>query len=105
MIFKFNFIILFLLSVQAIEERLFSQFYEAFSEGNKVVAKHLLDTNVDLSAENNWAIRWASRRGHADIVKLLLDSGKVDPTALDYQAVLWATLIIRQFFGLFRTLV
>lgn len=47
----------------------------------------LTDTKVDPSVENNYAIRWASRFGHADVVKLLLSDPRVDPSADNNYAI------------------
>jgi ankyrin repeat protein len=41
-------------------------------------------------ADNNWALRWASRNGHLEMVKVLLDAG-ADVHAKDDQAAYWAS--------------
>ena len=37
--------------------------------------KLLLDYGADVHADNDLALRWATKDGHLDVVKLLLDSG------------------------------
>ncbi len=39
------------------------------------------------SAENNDAIRWASKNGHTEVVKLLLADDRVDPSSRDNSAI------------------
>ena len=43
------------------------------------------------SAENNYAIQLASRKGHLEIVELLLQDPRVDPSADDNYAIGWAS--------------
>ncbi len=43
--------------------------------------------SVDPSAADNAAIKWASRIGKFDIVKLLLSDKRVDPSAEDKYAI------------------
>jgi ankyrin repeat protein len=43
------------------------------------------------SADNNLAIRWASDRGHIDIVNRLLEDLRVDPSADNNLAIRWAS--------------
>ncbi|EPZ34674.1 hypothetical protein O9G_004842 [Rozella allomycis CSF55] len=49
----------------------------------------LVDNSIlpDPSTKGNYAIRLASRNGHADIVKYLLSQERVDPSALDNEAI------------------
>jgi len=42
---------------------------------------------VDPGAEDNWAIKLASRNGHAEVVRLLLADPRVDPSAEDNWAI------------------
>ena len=49
----------------------------------EVVKLLLTDKRVNPSANNNFAIRWASRNGHTKVVKLLLADERVDPSAND----------------------
>ena len=52
----------------------------------------LLSTGkVDVSAEDNFAIKYASYGGHLEIVKLLLSTGKVDVTAENNFAIRYAS--------------
>ena len=45
------------------------------------------DPRVDPSANNNDAIRCASRNGHKECVRLLLQDSRVDPSARDNDAI------------------
>jgi len=51
----------------------------------------LLDCGVDPTADDNYAIRVASERGHVEVLKILLSDKRVDPTAGDNRAILWAS--------------
>jgi hypothetical protein len=44
-------------------------------------------SNIDISAYDNRAIKWASSQGHADIVHLLLSDPRVNPAASDNYAL------------------
>ena len=44
------------------------------------IVKKMIDKGFDPSWGYNWAIKYASEKGHTDIVKLLLDDPRVDPT-------------------------
>jgi hypothetical protein len=54
---------------------------------------------INLAADNNYAIRMASRNGHVEVVKLLLDKkeenfklyGRIDPAAKNNYAIRWAS--------------
>jgi len=62
-------------------------------KGHLEVIKLLLaDERVDPSAQDNYAIRWASEKGHLEVVKLLLADKKVDPSADDNYALRWASV-------------
>jgi hypothetical protein len=55
---------------------------------NKDVMKMLIkDPRIDPSANNNYAIRWASENGHTEIVKLLLNDNRVDPSDANNKAI------------------
>jgi ankyrin repeat protein len=41
--------------------------------GHAEIVKLLLENGADVHAENDSALRWASERGHTEIVKLLQD--------------------------------
>jgi hypothetical protein len=45
-----------------------------------VVKLLLSDKRVDPSAADNYAIRYASKKGHYDVVELLLADERVDPS-------------------------
>jgi ankyrin repeat protein len=52
------------------------------------VVQELLKTNkVDPAANNNFAIRLASRNGHIEVVQELLKTNKVDPAAENNYAI------------------
>ena len=44
----------------------------------------------DVTAANNWALRWASRNGYLEVVKYLVEKG-ADVTADDNYAIRWAS--------------
>jgi len=46
---------------------------------------------VDIIADDNYAVRWASEYGHLDVVKYLVEHG-ADITADNNYAVRWASL-------------
>ena len=54
------------------------------------VIERLIAEGVDVTAGDNFAVRWASAYGHTDVVKLLIVHG-ADVTARDNSAVLWAS--------------
>jgi ankyrin repeat protein len=54
------------------------------------VLKLLKEGNVDPSALGVFLIRWASRDGHLEIVRVLLRDRRVDPTASNNKAIWWA---------------
>ena len=62
----------------------------ASRNGHTEVVKLLIDNGADVTADNNYAIRNASREGHTEIVKLLIDAG-ADVTARDNYAIRYAT--------------
>ena len=41
---------------------------------------YVLERNMDPSARNNWAIRWASTNGHLSVVDQLMRDPRVDPS-------------------------
>lgn len=53
----------------------------------------LRDERVDPAAHDNYAIRFASRKGHFEIVRLLLQDKRVDPSAKNHEAIFWSTLL------------
>jgi len=57
--------------------------------GNIDIVKELLP-KVDPSIEDNYAIRWAARNDHKDILELLLQDPRVDPSVLDNWVIKWA---------------
>jgi hypothetical protein len=57
-------------------------FSRAVREGDAVTVRALLaDPRVDPAANNNHAIRWASKNGRTEAVRALLADPRVDPTA------------------------
>ena len=48
------------------------------------------DPRVDPSADDNYAIRWASFNGRLEVVKLLLADLRVDPSDISNYAIRWA---------------
>ena len=35
----------------------------------------MIDSDADITADNNFAVRWAARNGHTEMVKFLLENG------------------------------
>jgi len=62
----------------------------ASRNGHAEVVKLLLDHGADVHVENNMPLMWASENGHTEIVKLLLDHG-ADVHAKDDGALTWAS--------------
>ena len=62
----------------------------ASKHGHANVVKILLDAGADVHADNDYALRWASNNGHAEIVKILLDAG-ADVHAVNDLALKWAS--------------
>ena len=60
---------------------------EAVKLNDIQTVKILLDKGFDPSIDNNEAIKWASWKGYLEIVKLLLENKKVDPSANDNSAI------------------
>lgn len=65
-----------------------SRISEACSRGNVEEVKRLL-ANPQINPDN-FAIKIASRKGHTEIVRLLLADGRVNPVAENNQAIRWA---------------
>ena len=63
---------------------------EASRNGNIGLVKTLINSGVDVHAENNSALRWAAKNDHLEIVRLLLDHG-ANVHALDDYSLRWAT--------------
>jgi len=53
----------------------------------ELVQLFLTLTDIDPSAEDNYAIQWASKNGHTEVVKVLLADARVDPSAKDNFAI------------------
>ena len=49
------------------------------------------DERVDLCANNNYAIQFASYYGHEKVVKLLLSDERIDPSAHNNSAIQYAS--------------
>ena len=61
------------------------------SENGRIrIVKLLLANGADPTAEDNYAIRYASKNGHTEIVRLLLEAG-ADPTSEENYAIRWAS--------------
>ena len=63
------------------------EFIEACKNGDLARVKDLLTKGVDPSTSNNYAIGLASRKGHIEIVKLLLADPRVDDTYMKIQNI------------------
>ena len=63
----------------------------ALNGHNEVVKLLLQDPRVDPSADNNYAIRFASGICHVDVIKLLLQDPRVDPRAYNNYAIRYAS--------------
>jgi len=55
------------------------------------IVEGLIKEGFDLDADDNWAIRVASVDGHSEVVKLLLQDPRVDPSDDDNYAILLAS--------------
>ncbi|KAI8834871.1 ankyrin repeat-containing domain protein [Chytridium lagenaria] len=71
--------------------------YEDEKVGRAGLTREQLDSirrrrsvKCDPSADDNDAIRWACLEGHTEVVRCLLDSGRVDPSAEKSEALRWA---------------
>ena len=64
------------------------KFLEACSAGNLAEAQRLYNLDkVDASDSNNYAIKWAARNGHLDVVKFLAGLDKVDASDSNNYAI------------------
>lgn len=63
---------------------------EFSNKGNIQVVQLLLKAGADVRAENNYAIRWASKYGYVEIVKLLIRAG-ANVTTKNNFAIRWAS--------------
>ena len=70
-------------------------FTEAYTKSDDVELVNLLikNTEIDVSADNNNAIRWTSQLGHVAVVDRLLqeDRSRVDPSVDNNFAIQWAS--------------
>ena len=57
----------------------------------EVVKILIQDKRVDPGADDNYAIRHASKYGYLEIVKILIQDERVDPSADDNRAIKWAS--------------
>jgi ankyrin repeat protein len=62
----------------------------AIRDGNVQLVKDLLNKGIDPSIVNNYAIKYASRYGYLEIVKILLSDHRVDPSASQNDAINFA---------------
>ena len=65
-------------------------FLQACEIGKIDIVKSLLP-HIDPSADDNYAIRFASSNGHLEVVKILLADPRVDPSADDNFAIRYAS--------------
>ena len=72
------------------KEKINDEFCDACLDGDLQKAKEILKGYCKVDYGDNRAIRWASMRGHIEIVKLLLEHEKVNPTDRDNEAISWA---------------
>ena len=61
----------------------------ASRRGHTEAVKSLINAGADVHANNNEALQWASANGHIEVVKLLLDAG-ADVHAKNDLALRWA---------------
>ena len=68
-------------------------FKDAYTNLDDVELVNLLIeyTEIDISANNNFAIRYASAHGHIAVVDRLLQDRRVDPSAKNNYAIRWAS--------------
>ena len=70
----------------------YNVFNQSCKDGNVQLVDLLLEFDlVDPSADDNYAIREASRIGHIAVVERLLQDGRVDPSTNDNLAIRWAS--------------
>ena len=62
----------------------------ASGNGYLEVVKYLVSKGADVTAGDNYAVKYASRNGHLEVVKYLVSKG-ADVTAGDNYAVKWAS--------------
>ena len=60
---------------------------QAAKEGDLNLVNILINANFDPSADDNYAIRKASEKGHLNVVNRLLEDDRVDPSARDNYAI------------------
>jgi ankyrin repeat protein len=48
------------------------------------------DPRVNPAAQNDYAVRWAARNGHLEVLQFLMSDPRVNPAADDNYAVCWA---------------
>lgn len=68
--------------------------YDAAESGKGEIVRMLLDDPdlCDVNTNYSGALRLAAARGHADIVKMLLEDGRADPTICNSDALSWAAI-------------
>ena len=70
---------------------IFQDFTIACRDGDVETVRNLVNNGVDPSYFNNKGIRVASEKGHACVVRLLLEDPRVDPSCNDNSSILWAS--------------
>lgn len=75
-------------------ERMASHLYHASSQGDSAKVEHLLNTGADLSSKEMRALMVACRKGHLDVVRVLLESDADVVNEIDeydgMTALMWA---------------
>jgi ankyrin repeat protein len=71
------------------QKRLDKKLVTASREGHPESVKALLDAGANVHSVNDLALRYASMNGHTEVVKLLLDKG-ADVHAENNYALIWA---------------
>ena len=72
------------------EQNIQKLFFKACEKGLTKLAAKCIEHGANPTAQGNYAIKRASRNGHAEIVKLLLEHG-ADPTTDNNYALKWAS--------------
>jgi len=65
----------------------------ASKNGYLNVVKYLVEHGADVTAQSNYSVQLASEKGHLDVVKYLVQCG-ADVTALNNYAVRWLKIIM-----------
>ena len=63
---------------------------QASRNGHLEIVKYLIENGANIHAENDYALRWASNEGHLEVVKYLIKKG-TDVHAENDHALRWAS--------------